>query len=338
MAKKHNNLKRLLHRACEEIQASCDVARSIGIKAAWVTFRAKVDIQIMNHNGFIESESIKNRLLRKHQIMLDFLDGKFRNYWNTYLVEKNIPDYDKKFCDKIWICWWQGLDQAPEIVKACVESIKRNAGGYEIIVITDENCKDYVQFPEWVEMKFKNGNFSRTHYSDLLRMSVLAKYGGIWIDSTFYCTGRSFADYMKMPLWSIKRPDYLNCSVACGYFAGYSLGGSYENRWIFKVIRDFLFNYWKECDKLIDYLLVDYAVVLSQKHVEEIAASFSMIRPNNKNCDELVKVLGQPYDANIWKTICVDTTLYKLTWKQEYPREIDGKPTFYGKLMAGELM
>ncbi len=39
--------------------------------------------------------------------MLDFLDGKFRNYWNTYLVEKNIPDYDKKFCDKIWICWWQ---------------------------------------------------------------------------------------------------------------------------------------------------------------------------------------------------------------------------------------
>ena len=106
---------------------------------------------------------------------------------------------------------------------------------------------------------------------------------------------------------------------------------------MFKVIRDFLFNYWKECDKLIDYLLVDYAVVLAQKHNAKIANAFSKLLPNNKYCDELYKVLGQPYDENLWKHICKDTELYKLTWKRSYAKEIDGKPTFYGMLLDSKL-
>ena len=106
---------------------------------------------------------------------------------------------------------------------------------------------------------------------------------------------------------------------------------------MFKVIRDFLFNYWKECDKLIDYLLVDYAVVLSQRHNAKIADAFAQIQPNNKYCDELYKVLGQPCDEKLWKQICKDTVLYKLTWKQSFAKEIDGKPTFYGMLIDGKL-
>lgn len=338
MTKRYNNFKRLLNRACEEIQATSDVAHVINWRAAWITFRAKVDIQIMNRNGNKEPYNVKKRLMKKHQIMIDFLEDKFKDYWKSYLVEERVPDCDQKLRDKIWICWWQGLDNAPEIVKACVESIRRNAGDYDIIVITDDNCKAYVQFPDWIERKYKEGLFSRTHYSDLLRMSVLAKYGGIWIDSTFFCTGHSFEDYMKMPLWSIKRPDYLHCSVASGYFAGYSLGCGYENRWMFKVIRDFLFEYWRVCNKLIDYLLVDYAVVLAQKHSAKIASSFYEIQPNNKYCDELYKVLGQPYDEKLWKRICEGTSLYKLSWKQNFPKEIGGVQTFYGKLIARELL
>ncbi len=337
MANKHNSIKRIVHRSLEELRASWDVAQVVSWKAAWVTFRAKVDIQIMNRNGFKEPESVRNRLMRKHQIMIDFLEDRFKDYWASYHVQEKMPDCDEKLRNKIWICWWQGLDNAPEIVKACVDSIKRNRGGYEVIIITDENCNDFVQFPEWLEEKRRNGVFSRTHYSDLLRMSVLAKYGGIWIDSTFFCTGRSFEDYMQLPLWSIKRPDYLHCSIASGYFAGYSLGCGYENRWMFKVIRDFLFNYWKECDKLIDYLLVDYAVVLAQRYCTKIADAFARIQPNNLYCDELYKVLGLPYDEAVWKRISKDTVLYKLTWKQSFPKEVDGKPTFYGMLIDGKL-
>lgn len=61
------------------------------------------------------------------------------------------------------------------------------------------------------------------------------------------------------------------------------------------------------------------------------------IPPNNPYCDELWKVLGQPYDPNVWKLISKNTFLYKLTWKQYFPKEINGKPTFYGLLINGTL-
>lgn len=338
MKQKHNNLKRIFHRCFEELKATYDVAKVISIKAALVTFRAKIDIQIMNRNGFKEPESVKNRLMKKHEIMLDFLEEKFKDFWASYEYKTKLPDCDEHLRNKIWICWWQGIDNAPEIVKICVNSIKRNAGKHEIICVTEDNYKQYVEFPNWVEEKYKSGIFSRTHFSDLLRMNILATYGGIWIDSTFFCTGACFESYMQLPLWSIKRPDYLHCSIASGYFAGYSLGCSYQNRWMFKVIRDILFKYWKDNDKLVDYLLVDYAVVLAQQHNKDIAEAFNNIQPNNPYCDELYKVLGKPYDKKIWERISKNTELYKLTWKQSFEKEINGKETFYGKLINNTLI
>lgn len=337
MTQKHNSLRRIVHRSLEELKATYDVARGISWKAAWITLRAKVDIQIMNRNGFKEPENVRNRLLRKHKIMLDFLEDRFKEYWNNYQRPVDMPDCDPKLRNKIWVCWWQGIDNAPEIVKTCVNSIRRNAGNCEIIFITEVNYKEYVTFPKWVEEKRKAGIISRTIYSDLLRMNLLSRYGGIWIDSTFFCTRPCFDEYMRLPLWSIKRPDYLHCSVAGGYFANYSLGCSYGNRWIFKAILDFLYEYWTENDKLVDYLLTDYAIVLAQRHDKEIADAFAKIQPNNKWCDELFKVLDQPFDEKTWQCISEDTCLYKLTWKQSFDKNVEGKETFYGKLIDGAL-
>lgn len=337
MTQKHNSIGRIVHRSFEELRATYDVARVVSLKAALITFRAKVDIQIMNRNGFKEPESVKRRLMKKHQIMLDFLENDFKKYWDSYQRPTKIPDSDPKLRNKIWICWWQGIDNAPEIVKACVDSIRHNAGKCEIIFITEDNYKDYVSFPDWIEEKRKAGKFSRTHFSDLLRMNILSQYGGIWIDSTFFCTKPCFEEYMRQPLWSIKRPDYLHCSVAGGFFAGYSLGCCYENRWMFKVIFDVLCQYWEKNEKLVDYLLVDYAVILAQRHDQEIANAFEKIQPNNRWCDELFKVLGQPFNEETWRRISKDTCLYKLTWKQSFAKEVNGQKTFYGKLVEGTL-
>lgn len=137
MSHKHNSVRRIVHRCFEELKATMDVAKVISFKAAFVTFRAKIDIQIMNRNGFKEPESVRRRLLGKHKVMLDFLEYKFREFWISYSWPDAVPDCDEKFRDKIWICWWQGLENAPEIVKACVESIRRNAGGYDVVCITE---------------------------------------------------------------------------------------------------------------------------------------------------------------------------------------------------------
>ena len=104
----------------------------------------------------------------------------------------------------IWFCWLQGLENAPEVVKACYHSLVRHLGiagrgstgsptarneGYEIIVIDGKNWREYVDLPEYVVEKWRNGLIPAAHFSDLLRLQLLIRFGGTWIDSTILCTG-----------------------------------------------------------------------------------------------------------------------------------------------------
>ena len=67
MASKHMNLKRISHRIKEEVGSTVEVANVVGIRGAFATFRGKVDIQIMVHNGHIEHPWIKKHLIKKHE-------------------------------------------------------------------------------------------------------------------------------------------------------------------------------------------------------------------------------------------------------------------------------
>ena len=88
---------------------------------------------------------------------------------------------------------------------------------------------------------------------------------------------------------------------------------------------------------MIDYLLTDYLIVLAQKYCNSVAMGFDNILSNNPQCDELIKVLGEPFDASEWERLKEDTQLFKLTWKQDFPESLDGRDTFFGRLLKREL-
>ena len=101
----------------------------------------------------------------------------------------------------IWWCWLQGYDAAPPIVKACYNSLMREFKGsrvqevqglnddYEIKVIDGENWKEYIELPDFIVKKWEKKQIPPALFSDLLRLELLIKYGGTWIDSTVLCTG-----------------------------------------------------------------------------------------------------------------------------------------------------
>lgn len=337
MAAGHMNIKRIVHRIVEEMDATKRVAKVTSWREALVTLRAKIDIQIMNHNGYKESAAFKKHLIKKHEVMMEYFEKAFSGYIAAYDFNRTNCSEPSEFRNCIWVCWWQGEDQAPDIVKKCIDSIRKNANGREVIIITETNYTNYVNFPAWIEAKRKKGIISRTHYSDLLRLELLAKHGGMWVDSTFFCTGNGLDQYLTWPLWSIKRPDYFHASIAFGYFANYSFGCDYEHCNIFAIIRDFAFQYWKMYDSMIDYLFLDYLIVLVQRHSEKVDKLFKGIAPNNPACDELYKSLPHQYDLKKWCELKKDTYMFKLSWKQSYPKEKKGEKTFYGMLLEGKL-
>lgn len=83
-------------------------------------------------------------------------------------------------------CWFQGMENAPELVKRCYASVKRNMPNKEVIVITKENMDQYVDFPEHILGKWKKGLITDTKMSDFLRMELLIRYGGLWMVAPFY--------------------------------------------------------------------------------------------------------------------------------------------------------
>lgn len=97
---------------------------------------------------------------------------------------------------KVWICWFQGMEGAPEIVKRCYASVEKNITDREIILLTEKNYREYVTFPEEIQNKIDCGKIKGAHMSDLLRLELLQRYGGTWIDATVFCTSKTIPTYM----------------------------------------------------------------------------------------------------------------------------------------------
>ena len=166
---------------------------------------------------------------------------------------------------------------------------------------------------------------------------MLAEHGGIWLDSTFFASNFNAEEIIKLPVWSIKRPGYAHLSVACGRFANYSFGCNFENRKVFAIIRDYLLEYWKTNDSMVDYLFLDYLIELALRHNSYLQKMLDGIPDNNPECDEFQKILGKEYSEKKWKELTEHTQLFKLSWKQSYPMKVNGQDTFYGMMMNNNL-
>lgn len=57
----------------------------------------------------------------------------------------------------IWTAWLQGLDNAPDMVKACLESQRQHFPGYDVRVLDADNYHQWVDLPEYIEEKYRKG-------------------------------------------------------------------------------------------------------------------------------------------------------------------------------------
>ena len=78
----------------------------------------------------------------------------------------------------VWVLWWQGIDMAPDIVKICVQSIRKNIGGRNLIILDESNFRDYANLNTKYEKLLKAEVISKTQFSDLLRLNLLYNQGG----------------------------------------------------------------------------------------------------------------------------------------------------------------
>ena len=232
----------------------------------------------------------------------------------------------------MWVFWWQGIDNAPDIVKKCVNNIKQHSGEREVIVIDKNNYTKYANIPDYIVEKLNSNCMTITHFSDILRMELLYNNGGIWMDATMFQIGNLNEKIFKYPFFTINHGKYADFHVCKGLWTGFFMAAGKNNDMI-KLFRTFFYEYWKNEIHLITYLLIDCIISICYENNLMIKQIIDNVPVNNTNVFELQTILGESYEENIYKNLSKETYLFKLTYKIKFLEYKDCKETFYRKLI-----
>ena len=284
-------------------------------------------------------KKILNRLSRffkfinSDKVILNFIRNDFSAVIEKYKnhAEEKIFYEKEKLAENtgnIWIFWWQGYEAAPLLVKKCIGSITKNAKNHPVVLITKENWKNYADIPDYVIEKVKKGIITFTHFSDILRMILISTHGGLWLDATNFVS-REIPDYgFELQYFSIHY-ETSTSKIAKGKWTGFCQSGQ-KNSLIHSFCRDVFFSYWKKYNKLIDYFFIDYVMLAGYKNIPGFKKLIDELPLNNQGIKELDKHFNDEYSMEYLNNILAQSTFFKLNWKRDYKKEINGKKTLYG--------
>ena len=218
----------------------------------------------------------------------------------------------------IWSAWLQGLDNAPEMVNVCLESHQKHLPGYEFRVLDMENYRQWVELPEWVEEKYARGMIPAALFSDVLRVAVLKRYGGVWMDASVLCTG--FGNQQLQKQWT----EVENSRFAV--FRYYRKGDRYPSglsNWfiaatpdnvVLTSVYDMLTAYWRDYDCTIDYYMMHLFISCALKAFPEMERE--MPKLNSRYSFFLGDALSRTYSQEAWQELVDHVAIHKLNYRK----------------------
>ena len=162
--------------------------------------------------------------------------------------------------------WEQGIENAPNVVKTCINSIDKFEPDRKHIVLDFKTIEDYVEIPPFIYDLKKQGKISYAQFSDILRSCLLATIPCIWVDSTILFTG-SLPNYIKENDFFM----YKGIKKSPEKFAGanYFISSKTPNALLIQ-LKESILNYWKDNDFLISYFTHPHYITLLTKYNENL--------------------------------------------------------------------
>lgn len=261
---------------------------------------------------------------RKHRFILNYLEKRY-----SYLVPSSLSlkvPFTKKVVLPIWVMWYQGIDCMPPLVKMCIASIKHNASGRPVHLLDKHNLLQWIKLPDFVFEKKEKGIITMACFSDIVRLSLLSRYGGTWLDATVFVNKPLTEEGLNPYFNSIKMPVLQRGHISDYRWAGYCLY-SYPNANSMCCFRDIMLAYFKDGHKrIIDYLLIDYTFQMLYEKCDDFKTLIDGMPRENEYTYELVKVLNEPFSEE-FMTRCGKQQFFKLNWRIKLK---EGNTMFHG--------
>ena len=290
--------------------------RNFGIKLAFFNF-----IGDIAQFYLFKKYNFSQKLIRKqHDYVYNTLTSKFSDLIEEYKAKDVEVGINSK---KIWCFWGQGVENSPNIVKNCINSIEKYSGDYELIVLTKDNYDNYLDIPKDIINKVDEGRLSLTNFSDIIRVGLLSKYGGVWVDATMF-----FSDFIFNEFDDVI---FNSCFRGEGTWSSFLMGG--KSNKLFSFAYDFLINYVKDYDRFLNYFLVNYLVEIACDYFEECNMYLNSAYLENQNIFYFIDNFSKSFDEKEFNELCENDKFFKLSYKPTKSLNIyneDNKLTYWG--------
>lgn len=262
--------------------------------------------------GFSKKSLELVRLAVQNKIMKR-LRRQYRSFIQSYCAAEN-HGLERRRSNKVWVLWLQGMEQAPPLVQRCYASLQEHLGERKIILLTEDNYREYAKFPDFIQQKIDSGVITRTHMSDLLRLELLIRYGGTWMDATVFCSGGEYpAAFFDSDLFLFQclKPglDGHPLRISSWFITACT------NHPILLLSRALLYDYWAKHNDLIEYFLVHDCLELA---IETYPEEWKRVSPYcNSTPHILLLRMFEQYQEEIWNDIRTQIAFHKLSYKLE---------------------
>lgn len=177
----------------------------------------------------------------------------------VFLTEQEIKEKDNLELQKatfnnkipIWIFWDKGWDNAPLLSKICLQSWYNNHDYNSLFMVVPISNKEIDVLLDL--SVYRNKHIDPVAFSDIVRITIINQYGGIWADSTVLCLN-SLDSWLltilqKHDFWAYggherRDPKLMSSS----WFLA-----SVNNSFIVQSWNDATINYWKNRNHKHDY-------------------------------------------------------------------------------------
>lgn len=226
-----------------------------------------LDGHILNPFWISREERRRRRCLANYHKVESYFE-KYKSFVSSLsLTEDNFKDSAEK--EKVFSIWFQGEENAPALVKICFDRL-RSVYGDRFIVLDNKTLNDWITLPSHIMEKWEKKKITAAHFSDICRVELLYQYGGMWFDATDYLTEPvpqwiEDADIFIYRTGDVITPHRLIQSCFMRARKGHPLFGAW---------RKFIFEYWKNENKLVDYFLLHFMLRFIVENNEKASEYF----------------------------------------------------------------
>ena len=285
------------------------------------------------------ASSFKRAAPLKHARILRYLKEKYKGFIADYksALPEAANQANKNKTESpgvIWTMWWQGVENAPELVKMCFDSFNRYKGGHTLKVITRDNFRDYVNLPDYVFERVDSGAVTLTHLSDIVRFCLLYEHGGLWLDSTIFVTNGIPENIFELDYYTVRRPfPQKNYNIVKNRWTNF-LHASKKGNFLCNFVLNFFLEYWRTQRHMIDYFLIDYALYTAYTEIPRCRLILDSVPEVKSDIYRLESLLNEKWSPETFREIEQDTHFSKLTYKRRFLKHRHGHETFYGYLCS----